>query len=210
MDVNYSELNSKYEQLLCECRKTRDDHDARIKALEEATPPSDKVMAEYDTKLSCMEAMLLKNNLRFIGIQPYDNSVEQTVRHFLADSLKLPADRVSAMEITKCYRVGKPDPTKSTDMRTILVTFLRQNDVSVILTAAGKKPKGVPGGVREDLPIAWAKRRQELFKTYIVPARKEIPGVKIKWDKDTVLINNIKMGSTDLPWNEVKPRINTN
>ncbi len=105
------------------------------------------------------------------------NSVVDSIKTFLIDSLNIPAETVANMEILSCFRIGKPDPNKTDDIRTIVAKFLRSNDVSLIITATRKKPKGSPGGVQEDLPLSWAKTRQELHKKFVIPTRTE-PGSK--------------------------------
>ncbi len=113
---------------------------------------------KYNSKVTALEAQLQKDNLRFHGIKMH---VVDSIKTFLIASLNIP---VANMEILCCFRIGKPDPNKTDDTRKMLAKFLRSNDVSLIMTATRKKPKGSPGCVQEDLPLLWAKTQQELHK----------------------------------------------
>ena len=106
----------------------------------------------------------------------------------------------------KCYRVGKKDPSKDSDTRSILATFQRLCDVNMIMLAATQKPKGVPGGVHEDLPLPWAIKRKTLHQNIVIPARKEMDQVKIKWQYDNLIINGYKVEENDT-WDIVKTKL---
>ena len=153
-----------------------------------------------------MESVLLQNNLRFQGLLPFGSSAKETVQHFLSDALKFPSEKVAQIEIEKCFRVGKPDPTKGSDNHSILAVFLRKSDVTEILNAVTKKPKGIPGGVRPDLPAPWEKKHQELYRNYVFPARLELQNVKVKWQNGGLLINNHQIDPA-VPWKETKLKL---
>ncbi len=100
---------------------------------------------KYNSKVTALEAQLQKDNLRFHGIKMQGNSVVDSIKTFLIDSLNIPVETVANIEILCCFRIGKPNPNKTDDTRTILAKFLRSNDVSLIITAARKKPKVAQG-----------------------------------------------------------------
>ncbi len=106
--------------------------DDKIKSLETQT-------AEYNTKLSSVEAQLQKDKLRFYGIIPHGETPIDSIKHFLTESLNLPADIVAGIEISHCFRIGGLDTLNATDRRTILAKFLRSADVFMIMIAARKK-----------------------------------------------------------------------
>ncbi len=126
-------------------------------SLEEKQTSVSTDMSEYKFKiqtveqnLTSMEALIQKENLKCHALKS-SGSVEETVKQFLIDSLKIPAEAVCKMEMVCCFRIGKQDPSKDNDTRTILVTFIRSSDVTTIKAAARKKNQGVPGGIQEDL-----------------------------------------------------------
>ena len=84
--------------------------------------------------------------------------------------------------------------------------FLRETDIQAILNSAVKKPKGTKGGVRPDLPAKWAETRRDLYKNFVVPARKlKCPAgpVKVKWFQDQLELNGKKVTLND-SWTAVE------
>ena len=215
-------LNQKYDELLKETRESREVVDSKISTLEQnqevimhdLTEQDDRISAleslkvDYEKKMAMMESVIQKNNLRFHGVKTQGTSTTLTITHFLKNDLQMASEFVDNIEILDCFRIGKPDPAKGTDTRTILVKFSRTSDVHAIITAARKKPKGTPGGVSEDLPASWAATRRQFHKKYIQPARQQLGAdkVKVKWQQDVLFINSIKINPED-SWATVKQKL---
>ena len=222
LESKIDELNEKYENILKETQETRERQDARISEIEakndslnfelsthdNALKSLQEKHAQCESKILTLEAQILKDNLRFHGLKSDGNSSVECVKNFLEHSLKIPSETVANIDIVRCYRVGKPDTSRQTDSRTILAKFLRSDDVSMIMAAARKKPKGTPGGVQEDLPPTWAKKRQELHQKFVVPARQQLGAdkVKFKWQQDSLYINQV-MVDPNISWESLKTKL---
>ena len=172
-------------------------HEAVIKQLQAKSD-------EQEQQLAQMEARILQENFRFNDIETH-GSPEESIKHFLINSLKIPADTVKQMEFIKCFRIGKPNQNGS-DNSAYLVKFLRTNDKQTVLNSAFKKPRGVKGGVREDLPLKWAKSRSEQYMKFVLPARQSEDYInpKIKWlNGDNLEINGHKVSPSDT-WSTIQ------
>ena len=209
-------LSVKCDDMLRECREAHSRQDDRITTLEMESDNSKQLVAslqnkleETEQKVTQMEAKLLECNLRFSNISHQGNA-EDSVRHFFTHTLNLPEETVKNMQFVKCFTVGRP--TTATDNKTIIVNFQKQSDVQAVKNAAYKKPKGTPGGVREDLPYTWASKRAELYKKIIQPAKQDKDinkPVKIKWIGAELELNGKKIDPKD-SYTSVKKQLMSN
>ena len=213
-------LSVKCDDIVKECREAHNIHDNRLTALEAEHDSTKQQMKSLQEKLDMseakviqMEAKLLETNLRFSNIANF-GSPEDSVRNFMTATLNLPSDIVQNMQFLKCYKVGPPAPSSGStnDNRTIIVHFLKPADTQLVKNAAFRKPKGTQGGVREDLPYAWATKRTELYKKFIQPARQDpevIKPLKIKWRGADLEMNGVKI-QPDASYQAIKHRLKNN
>lgn len=223
IEDKFNQISKQYDDLLVETRQTKEKHEASLKTLNEQQAAnqfdisklSDEIIdlkaenEKYENKITSLEAQLHKNNLRFHGLKQEGNeSVNDCVKSFLFNSLKIPESVVAKIEIVQSFRIGKPSLVRPHDTRTILAKFLRLGDAELILSAARKKSKGTPGGVQEDLPFEWAKIRSDLYKRFVQPAREEFGSdkVRIKWQETTLFINKTKINPQE-EWATMKTKI---
>ncbi len=75
--------------------------------------------AQYQSKVTTVEAQLQRDNLQCHGLKPQGDSTIDCVKSFLRDALQIAAETVARMEIVWCFRIGKPDSTKIEYTRTI-------------------------------------------------------------------------------------------
>ena len=219
------ELNKKYEELIEENKKLRQEQQKRIVNLERELSDEKEKSIVTETKLKtaekCIEDLktqledtnkeLLsidsyhrRENLRFHGLKN-KGTPEETVRSFLISDLKISAERVEKIAFQRIHRVGKP-LNENSDTRPILARFLSHEDITVIKDAARKKGKGIPGGVQEDLPVKWAQARKALQDKFVKPARLAGIPVKIRWFQDCLQMNDKNVDPT-WSWDKVKQMI---
>lgn len=214
-NVAIQELTKKYEELINENRKIREEQEQRITILEaelqtekgKASAANEKVkkmesqLADTEEQILSVDAYHRRENLRFHGVKNL-KSPEESVRAFLVSSLKMDQDKVGKIEFQRIHKVGKP-LVGPQDTRPILARFLRYQDVQDIKDAAKKKPKGMPGGVQEDLPSKWAQKRKFLHDNFLKPARNLNIELTVKWFRDKLSINDNTVDPNS-PWSEFK------